>query len=235
MIKINNWSSHQSYKDRKPPWIRFHKSMLDNYEFHMMSVNARALLPMLWLLASEDDDPTSGLIKDNTKKIAFRLRCSEKEVTQAIKECVENGFVQVIEVQPCIESVTKPYVNSVVSVTPETETETETYSKEAEKEKEVGDFDNFWNAYGKIGNKQQAIKSYNKSIKGGTTHETIIRGLRNYQTYCRANNTEQRYIKHASTWLNNRGWDDDYTIRTTIKPTSQLSKHERAKIALGLA
>lgn len=87
-----------------------------------------------------------------------------------------------------------------------------------------GRFDEFWEQYGKIGNKQQAIKSYNKSIKGGTLHETIIGGVEKYQAYARANNTERKYIKHASTWLNNRGWEDDYPITSTgysNKPTSR--------------
>ena len=56
LLKVKDWSSFQSYKDRKPPWIRLHKSLLDNFEFQSMSANARALLPMFWLLASEDDD-----------------------------------------------------------------------------------------------------------------------------------------------------------------------------------
>lgn len=88
----------------------------------------------------------------------------------------------------------------------------------------VSRFDEFWEQYGKIGNKQQAIKSYNKLIKGGTLHETIIGGVEKYQAYARANNTERKYIKHASTWLNNRGWEDDYPITSagySSKPTSR--------------
>jgi hypothetical protein len=124
MIKINNWSSFQSYKDRKPPWIRFHKSLLDNFEYQCMSANARALLPMLWLLASEDEDPTSGLIRDNNAKIAFRLRLPRQEVDEGVAEIEAAGFIE--QNQPCNESVTEPLRNGLESVTPETETETET-------------------------------------------------------------------------------------------------------------
>lgn len=125
MIKIKNWSSYQSYKDRKPPWIRFHRTMLDNYDFHMMSVEARALLPMLWLLASEDDDPTSGVIKDDCKKIAFRLRQTEKQIIEAILECKKSGFLEVTEKQRCIDSVHESLRDRNQTVTPETETETD--------------------------------------------------------------------------------------------------------------
>ena len=126
MIKINNWSSYQSYKDRKPPWIRFHKTMLDNFEYHAMSADSRALLPMLWLLASEDDDPVSGLIRCSYEKIAFRLRMQLSTLKKCITELQENSFLQVIGNQACNETVTKPYLNRNQTVTPETETETET-------------------------------------------------------------------------------------------------------------
>ncbi len=231
MLKINNWSSHQSYKDRRPPWIRFHKTMLDNYEFHSMSVNARALLPMFWLLASEDDDPTSGMIQDNYKKIAFRLRCAEKEIISAVMECMEAGFLQVIEKQSCIDSVHESLRDSTQTVTSETETETETYREEAEKN--IGDFENFWILYGKIGNKQNALKAFNR-IKG-VDYETIIRGLSKYQEYCRALNQEQRFIKHASSWLNARGWEDEYTIQQhTVRKSPTADDNCTAGILLAI-
>jgi len=129
VIKINNWSSFQSYKDRKPPWIRLHKSLLDNYEYHSKSANARALLPMLWLLASEDKDPLSGLIRYRYEKISFRLRLPLKDIESAIEELSQinsdnESFIQIIP--SCSESVTIQVRNAPENVTPETETETET-------------------------------------------------------------------------------------------------------------
>jgi len=129
MIRVTNWSSHQSYKDRRPPWIRFHKTMLDNYEFHMMSAEARALLPMLWLLASEDEDPVSGLIQDSYERITFRLRMDLKTFKDCIDEIEQAGFLEVLESKgdsQCNEVVTNPYPVRNKTVTPETETETET-------------------------------------------------------------------------------------------------------------
>ena len=124
MIKANNWPSYQSYKDRKPPWIRLHKSLIDDYEYQLMSADARALLPMLWLMASEDSDPKSGLVTDSIQKIAFRLRISEEVVTRSLHEIIDAGFF-VID-QACNETVTKPLRDRSQTVTPETETETET-------------------------------------------------------------------------------------------------------------
>jgi hypothetical protein len=124
MLRIKNWGSYQSYKDRNPPWIRLSKSLLDNYEFQLMSANARALLPMLWLLASEDENPVSGLIRFGYEKIAFRLRLDLKSVKSAIDEIIRAGFI--VEEN---QDVMNPSRECNQSVTPETETETETENR----------------------------------------------------------------------------------------------------------
>lgn len=108
MIKIKNWRSYQSYTDRRPSWIRLHKALLDDYEFQLMSDKARALLPMLWLLASEDEDPVSGLIRFSYEVVSFRLRIEKKELISIIEELCGSGFIEIIPAEKyvCNESVT---------------------------------------------------------------------------------------------------------------------------------
>jgi hypothetical protein len=89
-IRVKNWKDFQHYKDRSPPWIKLHKGLLDNYEYQCLPVASRALAPMLWLLASESDD---GSIDGDPKKIAFRLRMTEKEVIEALKPLIDGGFI----------------------------------------------------------------------------------------------------------------------------------------------
>ena len=84
-----DWREFQHYKDRNPPWIRLHKSLLDNYEFQCLPVASRALAPMLWLLASDSVD---GSIDAEPKKIAFRLRMTEQELIDALKPLIDKGF-----------------------------------------------------------------------------------------------------------------------------------------------
>jgi hypothetical protein len=91
-IAPKNWRDFQHYKDRNPPWIRLHKSLLDNYEFQCLPVASRALAPMLWLLASDSVD---GVIDADEAKLAFRLRMSIDEVSAALKPLIDNGFFDV--------------------------------------------------------------------------------------------------------------------------------------------
>jgi hypothetical protein len=144
VIRIKGWHKYQSYKDRKPPWIRLHKSLLDDFEFQSMSITAKALLPMLWLLASEDEDPTSGVIRDSYDKLAFRLRMDITLLIATINEIHKSGFLEIdksdlqtLTNKGCNETVTKQlrirnetvtdsYRNRTETVTPETEMGPET-------------------------------------------------------------------------------------------------------------
>ena len=88
-IRVKNWAEFQHYKDRSPPWIKLHKTLLDNYEYQCLPLASRALAPMLWLLASESND---GLIEADFRKLAFRLRTTEQEIEDAIIPLILNGF-----------------------------------------------------------------------------------------------------------------------------------------------
>lgn len=123
-ITIKNWSKYQSYKDRKPPWIRFHRSILDDYKFQSMSAEARAMLPMIWLLACENEDPKAGIIELEIREIAFRLRQSIENIEHCLFELQVSDFIT------CIESVTNPLQERNENVTTETETETDIYVDE---------------------------------------------------------------------------------------------------------
>lgn len=63
-IRIKNWSKHQHYKTRCPPWIKLHNSLFEDYEFSRLSDKSKWHLVAIWLLASrstsfhpEDGDP----------------------------------------------------------------------------------------------------------------------------------------------------------------------------------
>ena len=84
-----NWSNFQHYKDRKPIWIKLHRSILDDYDFHRLPTASKALAPLLWLLASEYKD---GKITASLDEIAFRFRTQRSEIEKAIKPLIDNVF-----------------------------------------------------------------------------------------------------------------------------------------------
>jgi hypothetical protein len=116
-MRIKNWSKFQHFKDRRPPWVKLYRDILDDIEWHELDPLAAKVLVMLWLIASEDE----GRIPD-TKTLAFRLRLTEvktKEVVIKLSHWLEQDDINVIS---------EGYQLDL----PETETERET-----EKEKET--------------------------------------------------------------------------------------------------
>jgi hypothetical protein len=110
-MRIKNWTKFQHFKDRRPPWVKLYRDILDDLEWHELDPLAAKVLVMLWLIASEDE----GRIPD-TKTLAFRLRLTEiktKEIVIKLSHWLEHDDINVIS---------ERYQHDPL----ETETETET-------------------------------------------------------------------------------------------------------------
>jgi hypothetical protein len=114
-MRIKNWSHFQHFKDRRPPWIKLYRDILDDIQWHSLDANASKVLVMCWLIASESD----GYLPD-IKTLAFRLRMSEKDT----KDCVIklSHWVE----QDDIGVISERYQDAI----PETERETETEKRQ---------------------------------------------------------------------------------------------------------
>jgi hypothetical protein len=77
-IKIKSWKRFQHFKDRRPPWIKLHRDVLDDLEWHELDPTAAKTLVMLWLLASEDKDKEGKI--PCVKELAFRMRTTESVI-----------------------------------------------------------------------------------------------------------------------------------------------------------
>ena len=80
-FRIKNWMKHQHYKDRRPPWIKLHNTVFDDYEFQQLTDTQRWHLVAIWLLASrsnrfhEDGDP---LLPEDEKYLTRHTGSSTK-------------------------------------------------------------------------------------------------------------------------------------------------------------
>jgi hypothetical protein len=120
-MQIRNWKKFQHFKDRKPPWVKLYRDILDDLDWHELDATASKVLIMCWLIASEDDGRLPPV-----KTLAFRLRMSEKQTNDCLNKLshwLEQDDISVISEQYQSDSL-------------ETERETEK-EKEKEKEKEA--------------------------------------------------------------------------------------------------
>ncbi len=84
-----NWRAFQHYGNRRPPWIKLHRELLDDREFMSLPMASKAMAPLLWLLASESEDASFDAAID---ELAFRLRLASKEVEEGLKPLIDKGF-----------------------------------------------------------------------------------------------------------------------------------------------
>ena len=80
-MRIKNWKKFQHFRDRKPPWVKLYRDLLDDLEWHELDSKASKVLVMLWLIASEDEGNIPPI-----KQLAFRLRMSEKDTEVCISK-----------------------------------------------------------------------------------------------------------------------------------------------------
>ena len=84
----------------------------------------------------------------------------------------------------------------------------------------LNEFEKLWSIYPNKKGKEEARKKYVSYRKNGTTYDEVALGLKKYIEYCKADKTEIKYIKHGSTWFNQKCWNDDYDIKETTKINS---------------
>ena len=119
-MKIRNWSKFQHFKDRKPPWVKLYRDVLDDMEWYELDPLASKVLVMCWLIASEDE----GRLP-NTKTLAFRLRMTEKQTLDCL-----NKLSHWLE-QDDISVISEQYQTDSLETERETETKKETKSDTA--------------------------------------------------------------------------------------------------------
>jgi hypothetical protein len=117
-MQIRNWKKFQHFKDRKPPWVKLYRDILDDLDWHELDATASKVLIMCWLIASEDDGRLPPV-----KTLAFRLRMSEKQTNDCL-----NKLSHWLE-QDDISVISDRYQSDSL----ETETETETETKKEKK------------------------------------------------------------------------------------------------------
>ena len=89
-MRPKNWAEFQHYRNRRPPWIKLHRAILDDFDFCCLPLASKALAPLLWLLAA---DETDGTLPADAERIAHRLRWTVQDVSAGLKPLIEKGFM----------------------------------------------------------------------------------------------------------------------------------------------
>jgi hypothetical protein len=221
-----NWSAFQHYKDRAPAWIKLHRGLLDDYEFHCLPVASKALAPCLWLLASEYE---GGQITAPLKAIAFRLRMSEDELRTALKPLVDSGFF--IDASGMLADCKRG-----ACLEKEREEELEKRESIGRSPKATrpanGEFENFWEAYPRrkgANPKAPAQAKFEAAVKQGADPKRIIAAIKAGVGFDR-DKIGTEYIPQAVKWFNDKRWQD-YLDGTEADETRRAEADRKAAAA----
>jgi hypothetical protein len=202
-MRPKNWRRFQHFKDRKPPWIKLYRDLLDDLDWHRLDGEAAKFLVQLWLLASEDDDGECPSVD----VIAFRFRMSPERVTSMISKV--SAWMEGDD----ITAISDRYQDDLV----ETETETE---RETDKRQYAPEFEQVW-AIHRRGAKGKAAAAYAKAIRK-TTQDVITQSLKAYTDTLRP---PQFTGQHLHRWLDEERWEE----QAGDPPIDIMAEYERQR------
>ncbi|WP_338688941.1 hypothetical protein V5279_25130 [Bradyrhizobium sp. 26S5] len=220
-----DWKTFQHYKERRPPWIKLHRPLLDNIDFQRLPVASRALAPMLWLYAAEYEN---GVITETLDDIAYRLRMSVEDFNEALKPLLQKEFF-CLE-QGASDPLADCKIASALKTETEAERETDTRAKNrpasaqidleeaiaAKRSAEPSRFDEFWQAYPRRDGpnpRKPAETRFNSLVKTGLDPAMLIAAAAKLAADEQARgNIGTRFIPQACTWLNQQRWSDHAAV-----------------------
>ena len=170
-VTIKNWSRFQHYKARRPPWIKLHRSLLDDRAFAELSDYASKLLILLWLIGSESND---GTIKGDIEDIAFRVHRDSTDVLPALQELALRGFIQMGTDDASTVLADRQQV--APESCPETETETEKKQTRRKRRVYPSEFEVVWNLH-RRGPKAEAHDEWRRAVGEVITQEELVKAL----------------------------------------------------------
>lgn len=90
-LRVRSWEKYQHYKDRRPPWIKYHVEMLDDYELTHLPYVTQLLFDRLLLLAARTDNN----IPHDPEWVATQTHIAQALVRKSLETLVTAKFLTV--------------------------------------------------------------------------------------------------------------------------------------------
>lgn len=105
----------------------------------------------------------------------------------------------------------------------------ETHRNETKETLSDADFDTFWSAYPRKADKGAARNKYRARIRDGVDPDTLLLAAKNYAARVQAEGTDQKFVKHAATFLSPEGaWEEHAAAAADpADPTAGMTEAQR--------
>ena len=202
--RIKGWNKFQHFKDRRPPWVKLYRDLLDDMDWHELDGDSAKTLISLWLIASENEGQLPSM-----RKLAFRLRMTEKALAAVISQL--DHWLEVDDNEP----ISARYQDDAPETETETETETEIHCPEKVPDGVPQDktaFEEFWKAYPRTPNmsKVKALKAWQREKCDQLPQDQLLSAVAKYKAFLAVEtkkNGREYPAKHAQGWITERRWE----------------------------
>lgn len=90
-LRIRNWERFQHYTNRRPPWIKYHVSLLDDHALLSLPPLTQLVYDRLLLRAAVTDNN----VEHDPAWLGQKFNLSPVDIQQAIENLIFAGFLQV--------------------------------------------------------------------------------------------------------------------------------------------
>jgi len=118
-LKVKNWTQFQHYKDRNPPWVKFHFEILASQDWVMLADASKLLACVCMLVASRHD----GKVPNDP---AYIKRVAYLDVMPDLQPLIDCGFLEVLADASMMQADARQEAEAYSK---------ETYSKETERDR----------------------------------------------------------------------------------------------------
>lgn len=222
-LRIKNWDQFQHYKDRNPPWIKLHRSLLDDYEFSALPDASKGQLMFIWLFASQNEGKIPHDAKFLERKLGFTDPCDLNALISAgflIEEQSDSGGASACAstgASNAIASRKQDASDPIAPCKPSRARESQSQrTKATETESAREAFSRFWGLHPRKVGKKDAEHAWRKIPPA--EHEAIFAGLHRAIGSVDWARDDGAFIPHPATWLNGRRWEDEYRPANPASP-----------------
>ena len=191
-VSIKNWRRFQHFKDRRPPWIKLYRELLDDRQWHELPPECSKLLIGLWLFASEQH--VEGTITGDIEDIAFRLHRTVDEVWPLLQTMALHGFIDISSDDD---------VNVISERHQSDAPETETKKSKSKRRVYPAEFVIIWNLH-RRGPKAKAFEEWRRAVDDVITQDELVKALRGYA----ATLTPDFHGVHLFRYIKDQRWEE---------------------------
>lgn len=184
-VEVINWGKHQRKDVKRPTWFALDNHILEDAKLFDLTDSEWKVLLYIFCQASQQMRCTPRIVVAHAHRVCG---ISKKTLNSTLTKLEHAG-------------VTRTLRGRHADVTPQTDKQDKQDKQDNNAHADA--FAVFWKGYPRKVDKKKAERAYLKLMAQGKDPAQIGLAMERYREYLKAQGTEERFIRHPTTFLNN--------------------------------